>query len=63
MDGGRCLKKNAERFGSFVKNSYICHELQKGHKSSEIAAWLWRKFYLVHEEVLHGVAAKTRTKE
>ena len=35
-------------------------KMQKGQKRLKIAAWLWRKFFLVHEEVLHGVAAKMR---
>ena len=36
--------------------------MQKGQKRLKIAARLWRKFFLVHEEVLHGLAAKTRKK-
>jgi len=34
--------------------------MQKGQKRLKIAAWLWRKIFLVHEDVLHGVAAKMR---
>ena len=37
-------------------------KLQIGHKAAKIAAWLWSKFFLVHEEVLHSITAKTRNK-
>jgi hypothetical protein len=34
--------------------------MQQGHKRLKITAWPCRKFFLVHEEVQHGVAVKTR---
>jgi hypothetical protein len=38
------------------------HQYAKRTKASEIAAKPWRKYFLVHEEVLHGAAAKSRNK-
>ena len=42
------------------KNLYLCINMQQGHKRLKITAWPCRKFFLVHEEVQHGVAVKTR---
>ena len=36
--------------------------MQKGQERLKIAAWLWSKFFLVHEEVPHGLAAKNKEK-
>jgi len=41
-----------------VKKIVPLHQMQQGQKRLKFAAWLCSKFFLVHEEVLHGVAIK-----
>ena len=62
---GRC-KIFEKKLQIFLHNSEkirtFASKMQKGQERLKIAAWLWSKFFLVHEEVLHSITAKTRNK-
>ena len=63
MEDVRFLKNNCQKVLLCREKFVPLHKMQKGQKRLKIAAWPWRIFLLAHEEVPHGVAAKTWVKE